>query len=174
MQHDSQDARFVPVAWVLCAHYRRAIIQFLTRRDGAESGAKTVLDLEGWRGRLSQYAMLLGHFSARRAGRSDDANKLLEAAASQCDTAAWPYPVVKYLRGEIDESKLMAAATDNDKMTEARCFLGLDMEQKGRKEEALAHFRWVKEHDNPSSYGYTIALGELDRLTGKAFSTGLR
>ena len=74
---------------------------------------------------------------------------------------------MKYLRGEIDESKLLAAATDNDKLTEARCFLGLDMEQKGRKEEALAHFRWVKEHGNPGFYEYTIAQAELDRLTGK-------
>ena len=102
----------------------------------------------------------------------DDAKKLLDEAASRCDTAAWPFPVVKYLRGEIDESKLMAAATDNDKMTEARCFLGLDTEQKGRKEEALAHFHWVKEHGNSSFYEYTIALGELDRLGASASAAG--
>jgi len=64
---------------------------------------------------LSQDAVLLRHFSARRARRNDEARIVLDEAAARCDTTAWPYHVVKYLRGEIDESKLLAAATDNEK-----------------------------------------------------------
>ena len=134
------------------------------RRDGVENDVEMVLDLDGWRAQWSQYAVLLGHQSARRAGRNDDAKRLLDEGASRCDTGAWPYPVIKYLRGEIDETKLLASATDNDKMTETRCYLGLDQEVKGRKEEALAHFRWVKERGNASFYEYAMALAELDRL----------
>jgi hypothetical protein len=78
------------------------------------------------------------------------------------EATAWPYPIVKYLRGEIDESTLAAAA--NDKMTEVRCFLGLEASQKGRIEGALTHFHWVKENDNPRFNQYAMSIAELERL----------
>jgi hypothetical protein len=74
---------------------------------------------------------------------------------------------VEYLRGESTQARLLAAATDNDKMTEVRCFLGLDLIQKKEIDSALAHFRWVMEHGNPRSVEYGIALAELDRLRSK-------
>ena len=120
------------------------------------------------RAHWSQYAVLLGHFYARRSGRNDEAEKLLEEAAAKCDTTAWPFAIIKYLRGEIDEPKLLAAAIDTSKMTEARCYLALDLEQKGRRDEALTHFRWVKESGVPTFYEYYIAIAELDRLAEKA------
>ncbi|MBI1914875.1 MAG: hypothetical protein HYS12_09080 [Planctomycetes bacterium] len=85
----------------------------------------------------------------------DSADKLNEV---------WPYPAVQFLRGEIDEPALLKLATDDDKRTEARCFLGMDHALKGRRTEALAHFRWVKEHGTASFIEYTIALAELERL----------
>ena len=105
----------------------------MTRRDGALNGLKMVLDLDGWRKDLSLYAVLLGHFAAQRDGQGDRAKTLLEDAATRCDTSAWPYPIVKYLRGEIDEPKLLAAATDKDKMTEVRCYLGLEVLKKAKR-----------------------------------------
>jgi len=146
------------------AHFSRAVALFLARREGTAGDLRTMLELEGWRGELSLYAVLLGHFSAGRSGNDAQARKWLDDASAHCDTSAWPYPIVKCLRGELDEAKLMAAANDNDKMTEARCFLGLDWLQKGRKEAAQAHFRWVKEHGNPSFTEYAISIGELERL----------
>jgi lipoprotein NlpI len=55
-------------------------------------------------------------------------------------------------------------ATDDDKRTVARCYLGLDHVIRGRKDEALAHFRWVGEHGRVTFLEYTIALAELERL----------
>jgi hypothetical protein len=77
---------------------------------------------------------------------------------------AWPYPAIEFLRGKIDEPALLNLATDDDKRTEARCFLGMDHALKERRDEALAHFRWVKEHGNAGSIEYTIAVAELERL----------
>jgi lipoprotein NlpI len=147
--------------------FYRSVALFLTRRPGASNGFKTVLELEGWRGYSSLYAVTMGHFAARRDGHADQAKALLDEAASRCDTSAWPYPVVKYLRGEIDESKLLAAATDDDRMTEVHCFLGLKSLNENKKSAALSHFLWVKEHGNPSLTQYAISLIELDRLEGK-------
>ena len=149
------------------AHYGRAVILFLMRRDGVSDAVKTVLDLEGWRQDVSLYAVLLGHFSARRDGQTEKAKKLLDEGAARCDASAWAYSIVRYLRGEIDERKLLTVATDDDRMTELRGYLGLDALQKGQVQAALAHFRWVKEHGNPSYGLYAIALAELERIDKK-------
>ena len=93
--------------------------------------ARKVLELEGWRGEYSQYAVLWGYFGLRRAGNADAAKRLLDDAAARCDTTAWPYPVIRYLRGELDQTAELAAASDNDEMTVARFYLGLDLRSKG-------------------------------------------
>jgi tetratricopeptide (TPR) repeat protein len=144
------------IVWAVKQEHDKAIADF-----------KEYLRLDGWKGPRSVYAVIFGHFEALRDGRNDQARSFLNDAAARCDKSLWPYPVVEYLRGEINQAKLLATATDNDKMTEVRCFLGLDLIQKQEKDSALAHFRWVKEHGNPRSIEYAIALGELDRLTSK-------
>jgi len=157
--------------------------------------ARKVLELEGWRGEYSQYAVLWGYFGLRRAGNADSAKRLLDDAAARCETTAWPYPVIRYLRGELDQTAMLAAASDNDKMTVARFYLGgrspapaagqgdndkmtvarfylgLDLALKGRYEEAREHYRWVKEHGNPSFFQFNHALAELDKLEGTGLSS---
>jgi hypothetical protein len=55
-------------------------------------------------------------------------------------------------------------ADNDDERTQVRCYLGLDHLLKGRKKEALAHFRWVKEDGNSSYPEHANAVGEPDRL----------
>jgi tetratricopeptide (TPR) repeat protein len=153
------DPKFVPayngrgVAWAARQQYDKAITDF-----------NDAIRLEGWKGPRSVYTAILGHFAALRAGRNDQASSFLGEAAARGDRSVWPYPVVEYLRGQSNQAKILAAATDNEKMTEVRCFLGLDLIQKKEKDSALAHFRWVTEHGNPRSIEYGIARAELDRL----------
>ena len=75
--------------------------------------------------------------------------------------------MIRYLRGEIDQKALLALASDTEKMTEARCYLGLDLAFKGQTAEAREHLLWVKEHGVPILTEYTIAVAEMERL-GKA------
>ena len=100
---------------------------------GAADAARAVLDIQGWREDLSMYAVLLGHFGARRDGQQDRARSLLDEAASRCDASAWPYPIIKHLRGELDEAGLLAAAASDGKRAEARCYLGLEALENGRE-----------------------------------------
>jgi hypothetical protein len=72
--------------------------------------------------------------------------------------------MINYLRGQVDEAKLIAAATDDGRMTEVRCFLGLKALQEGKQDAARGHFRWVTEHGNASYTHYAISLIELDRI----------
>jgi len=138
-----------------------------TSRDGAASDARTYLSLQGWRDDRSLYAILIGHFGHRQMHRDAEARQILDEAASKGNTSAWPYPVIRCLRREIDEKALLDAAGDNDKMTKARTYLGLDHSLSGHPEEALPHLRWVKEHGNESFIEYGIALAEIDRIEGR-------
>ena len=65
---------------------------------------------------------------------------------------------------EIDEPALLKLANDDDKRTEAHCYLGLDHMLKGHKKEAVENFNLVKEHGSPSFIEFTIAVTELERL----------
>jgi hypothetical protein len=86
---------------------------------------------------------------------------------TRCDTSAWPYPIIRFLRGEVSADALLAMADSTDKMTEARCYVGMDLSQSGRREEALPHFRWVQENGTQDSLEYFLVLSELRRIEGK-------
>jgi len=38
------------------------------------------------------------------------------------------------------------AANNNDRLTKAHGYIGMDLALKDQKDEALSHFKWVKEH----------------------------
>jgi tetratricopeptide (TPR) repeat protein len=149
-------------------HFGRAAVALIASRDGAERDARAAIERTGWQESQATYAVLIGYFGELRAKRGDAAKRLLDDGARQCDRAAWPFPIVGVLRREIDEPALLALAVDDDKRTDARCFLGLDHLLAGRIDRAREHFRWVKEHGTTSSTEYTIAVAELDRLEAKA------
>jgi tetratricopeptide (TPR) repeat protein len=149
-------------------HLGRAVVALIASRDGADRDARAVIERVGWKESQATYAVLIGFFAEKRAKREDTAKRLLDDGAGQCDREAWPFPILGFLRHEIDEDPLLALAGDDYGQTEARCYLGLDHLLAGRIDRAREHFRWVKEHGATSSMEYTIAVAELDRLEGKA------
>ena len=144
-------------------HYVRSVTQLLNRRPQAVTGFQKVLDLEGWKGQWLPYAVILGHLAARQAGDEISAARFLRDSAGRLGET-WPLPVIRFLQGEIDEAALLELAIDNDKRTEARCYLAMDHALKGRKDDATAHFRWVKDNGNTNFTEYIIAVAELERL----------
>ena len=143
--------------------FKRAIVEMILRRAEAVADFKRVLDIERGTGDCSKYAVILGHLAARMIGDEREAKNLLDRSPAKPNAAEWPYPVVKLLRGEIDERALLEAAVDDIQRTDARCFLGVDHAIKGHKEEALAHYRWIRDHGDPASVVYTLAVSELER-----------
>jgi tetratricopeptide (TPR) repeat protein len=145
------------------AHFGRSVARMLMRSEVVADGFQGVLRLEGWKGDLAPYAVIVGHLAARQRQDEEAAKRFLSDSVGKLHQA-WPNPAIEFLRGNIDEPALLKLATDDDKRTEARCFLGMDHALKGRRDEALAHFRWVKEHGYAGSIEYTIAVAELERL----------
>jgi tetratricopeptide (TPR) repeat protein len=146
--------------------YRTRGFIYLTQGYGsfAAKDAMTYLKWQGWQDDGSQYMALIAHFGFRKAGRADDAAKILVEAAARSDASVWPYPVLRYLQRSLTEKELLAQASDNDKLTEAHAYVGLDLSLSGNREAAIQHLRWVKENGNQRFVEYPLALAELSRL----------
>jgi tetratricopeptide (TPR) repeat protein len=147
------------------AEFGLAVVSFLQHKPDAAAAFRSVLNSHGWKNDFSAYSLLLGQSAARQAGDLAQAKGFLDDAGKLDDS--WPLGVVRYLKSEIDEPKLLELAVDDGKRTEAHCYLGLDYVLKGNKEAALAHLRWVSEHGEPLYYEYFIAVAELERLERK-------
>jgi hypothetical protein len=141
----------------------RAVTQFLLHQPESIKGFQTVIDLDDGRKHDSTTAVILGHLAARRHGDAAAAVRFLAAWPVEREES-WPYPVVRFFRGDIAEATLLEAAGGGDGAAEARCSLGFDHLLKGRTGEAVAHFRWVKEHGSDDDLYHHVALMELDRL----------
>jgi tetratricopeptide (TPR) repeat protein len=141
----------------------RSASKLLLNQPQAATGFQELLDRHGWKQSDSIYAVVLGSLAARRAGDTARAESFLKEAEGKLDTA-WPYPVVEYLRGKIDEPKLLATAKDDNERTEAHCYVALHLLTKGKTAEAIEHFRWVQEHGATEYTEYTISRFELHRL----------
>ena len=129
----------------------------------AAADARHSLDLVGWRDSSSPYMVLLAYLGATQ-GASGDARAVLDEASRRCDTTAWPYPVIRYLRAELTAADLLRAATTNDRRTEARTYIGMDLLRQGDTDGARTHFQWVRDYGNKRFMEYPLAAAELARL----------
>ena len=137
---------------------------YLARGDGAAADGRACLDVIGWQAEASQYMALLAHFGSRQAEKPEEAARMLEESANRCNQSKWPYPVLQYLRGELESREVLARAINNDDRTEAHGYIGLDLALKGKIKEALEHFSWVREYGNRQFVEYKFALAELKRM----------
>ncbi len=154
-------------------YYDRSLARMLGRRPGAAAGFRTALDLEGWKGRGTPWAVIFGNVAARQVGDEATAKQFLRDSVGKFDEG-WPYPVIRFLRGEINEEELVKQAVDDDKRANIHMVLGLEHALANRREEAATHYRWVKEHSRPSSTGYWMSTAELERLGRGADATSGR
>jgi len=148
--------------------YRTLCYLFLQRAQGkvVVYDAEIYLRIRGWLDDHSQYIVLAKYFGLKQLDRSSDAIKFLDEAATRVDTSVWPYPVVQYLRHTLTIEQLLAQATDNDKLTEAHAYAGLEFARSGDRAAALDHLRWVKENGNKNFVEYPLALAEIARIEG--------
>lgn len=146
--------------------YRTRGYLYLQQARGllAVRDASIYLKWQGWREDHSPYMALVTYFGYQQAKRPADAAKILEEAVSKIDATAWPYPVLRYLQRSLTEKELLEQATDNDKLTEAHAYIGLDLSLSGDTAAALPHLQWVKENGNQRFVEYPLALAELGRI----------
>jgi tetratricopeptide (TPR) repeat protein len=142
---------------------------YLYARNGlaAAKDALQFLSLEGWRMEHSPYMVLVAYFGYRIARQDQEARKLLLDCGTKCDVTAWPYPITRYLRGEIPATALISSATDNDKMTEAHAYIGMNAATLGQNQDAIKEFDWVIKNGNKDFTEYPLAISEKKYLEGQ-------
>jgi tetratricopeptide (TPR) repeat protein len=147
------------------AYYHRAYAYlYMGRGDSAASDAEMYLTLKGWRAEHSQYMVIVAHFGYLQARNEANARKILQDALERVDRSAWPHPVIEYLRRDISAKRLFGQADDEAKQCQARAYIGMNLSLLGRREDALYHLRWVKEHSRWSALERSLAITEIDRI----------
>jgi tetratricopeptide (TPR) repeat protein len=139
------------------------ILHFRSRKPVAADECRQVIEIQGWKGNLAACAVAVGYFSSRLANDEPRARAFLTDSAGKL-AEKWPAPAIKFLRGELTEQELLALATDDDKRTEARCYLGLHHLAGGKPDDARLHFEWIQKHGTKGYFEHGIALAELKRL----------
>lgn len=147
------------------AYRARAGVNFrLGRSDQAASDAEKFLKIKGWRDKKSAYAVILAYFGFSQAGDKQAARGVLDMAASKGKLSDWPYPVVRFLREEINKQELLSVADDLSKLTEVRTYIGMRLILLGKKDEAQEHLEWVRENGKKNFPEYSLAVSELERM----------
>lgn len=149
--------------------YRSRSYVYLRLAEGtlAASDARMYLRLQGWQDDHSPYMALVLHFGLRQSKQATPAGNILAEASAKLTVSEWPYPVIHYLQRKVTAPELLALATDNDKLTEAHAYIGLDLSLSGSREEALPHLHWVRENGNKNFIEYPLALAEIERLAAR-------
>ncbi|MGH9765998.1 MAG: tetratricopeptide repeat protein, partial [Blastocatellia bacterium] len=152
------------------AYYRARGYAMLRMGRGAQAAADalTFIKRRGWQDISAPYAAMAAYLGYRMDKLSAEAGKTLEEMAAKADAKEWPYPVIKYLKREGAARQLISSAKDNDQLTEARAYIGMDLSLNGDRDQAITHLRWVKEKGNPGLVEYEMACGELKRIERKA------
>lgn len=90
------------------------------------------------------YVLIWRHMAAQRLGVDDSA--MLRGAATRVDHDTWPYPIIAFYLGQIDETQLRAAAVTGDETAprghpcEVGAYLGESAAAHGREELAKKDF----------------------------------
>ena len=90
--------------------------------------------------------VIVGYLGLRQAGKAAEATTFLATWGPKADSTAWPFPVIKFLGHTLTATALLAQATDDNKMTEARTYVALDLIYAGTPQAARPHLEWVKLH----------------------------
>ena len=110
------------------------------------------------------YVLIAGYLGLRKQNKVAEASAFLRVALKQPNDISWPTQVMRFLLADLPEKQLIQLATDNDKATEARAYIGMMKILTGDSSSATLHFEWVKANGNKTFAEYDLALAELSRM----------
>jgi len=134
------------------------------RGEVAVYNASTYLRIKGWLDDASSYMALVKYFGLRQTKKDAEAARFVIEAGLLLDASEWPYPLVQYLEHKLPIDQLFAKASDNEKLTEAHAYVGLEFSLNGDRASAAEHLQWVRDHGRKDFVEYLLALAELARI----------
>jgi tetratricopeptide (TPR) repeat protein len=147
------------------SYYARAWVNlFLNHGGAAYDDAIKLLAFKESNYLIFPNHILVGYFGLRQAGRYADADAFLASGKPKLLASEWTTRIIAYLKHEISEEQLLAAASGNKAMTEARTYVGMDQSLSGKPFAALPNLHWVVANGDKRTYEYTLAYTVLKRL----------
>jgi tetratricopeptide (TPR) repeat protein len=136
----------------------------LGRDDAAAREALRYIDTVGWREASAQATALVAAVAYARSSRPADAAEILERINMAAPLSSWVRAVAQFMQGKLTAEGLLARAKSAEERTAGHTYVGLKAELAGRRDEALWHFRWVKDQGTRQEPGYGVAIEELVRI----------
>ena len=117
-----------------------------------------------WEAETAPYVAFLGALALRRLKQDDEAASLLTKAGTVVAAGTWTAKALDYMQRKTAAAAFLASATNDGERTEAHTYIGFDDALGGRRDAAIAHFRWVKDKGSRNFVEYPLAAAELKRL----------
>lgn len=133
-----------------------------------------ILELNGLKSEDAPYAVITGYIGLRKAGKAAGAKAFLDNWIKQVEPTAWTTNTLKYFHGELTQAQYLAAAKDNDQLTEAHAYIGEMQLLAHTPAQAKIHFDWVASNGNKNFVEYDLALAELDHIANPAASPAVK
>lgn len=126
---------------------------------------KLISTASWWESEHGLYQAIFAVVSYRLSGNEDASQKISAEALKLADHNLWQYQLLAYLNGTLTAEELLAKASDKDKMTEARAYIGLTFATyKTAQEQAVENLQWVVDHGNAKFTEYDFAKAQLGRM----------
>jgi hypothetical protein len=132
--------------------------------ETAASDIRKFIEVGGLESSSSPYSAFVAAIAYWRLGRKDDAEKILEDVRPVIPIKSWTESVLNFMQGRLPPEKFLAMAKTNGERTEAHTYIGFKDAIDGRLDDAIAHFRWVRDQGTKNYVEYGMAKGELRRL----------
>lgn len=132
--------------------------------DIATADALMYCHQKGWTGAHSDYMALLAIMGYLKQKQNEEAANLAGQALQELNSKEWPFPVFRYLKGQLTETELLKKASGKGELTEAQAYIGLKFLYNNQSEQALPYLNWVGTQGEENYLEHLICLVELQRL----------
>lgn len=142
------------------SYYNRAMIHtFLAKPAEVISDAHAYLDVEGCKDPRGQAMIIVALFAFRELGKFEDGKNFLTNTSAQCKSDVWPYPVLRYLKGEITAEDMQTQARNEQQKADAQTFIHYNQFQDKNLNTAETHkeLQQVVELNYRYSISYILA-----------------
>jgi lipoprotein NlpI len=151
------------------SYYTRAWVNLvLNHGNEAYADAIKLLSFRESNPMLFPSHVLIAYFGLRQARRDPEADAFLKTTSSKLFSTLWTTQIIRYLKHEISDEQLIAAASGKKAMIEARTYVGMDQSLGGQKAVALTNLRWVAANGDKRVFEYALAAAEIRRIESPA------
>ncbi len=129
----------------------------LERPEEASKAALRANTLYKQSGENPSFSLLVAYLGFRMSEDEREAIKVLRHASDAMDPVDWPFPIVDYFRGSIDEDGLIIEVDTLPQETEARTYIAVKKILEWDRETAQRNLNWVVKRGNPEVFEHTYA-----------------